>query len=441
MSKTTDQTPERTPEPTVEDAGRTGVLSAPKGTYDLLPPRSEAFAQVTNTYADAARRAGYGYVATPMFEDTALFQRGVGESTDVVSKEMYTFEDRGGRSLTLRPEGTAGVMRAVVEHRLLQGQLPVKLWYTGPNFRYEQPQSGRYRQHVQVGIEAVGVDDPALDAEVVAVADEGVRRLGLTDYDLRLTSLGCERCRPAYRSLLVRFLDGLDLDEATRARTALNPLRVLDDKRPEVRTQLEGAPLPPDHLCEDCAEHFATVRSLLESMGVAYLYDPFLVRGLDYYTRTTFELTHRRLGAQASIGGGGRYNGLVESIGGPAAPGVGYGLGVDRSLLACEAEGLDLAPSGRVDVFGVALGPAAKARLVVLLAGLRDAGVRADLAYGDRGMKGSMKAADRSGARYAVVLGERDLAAEEAQVKDLTSGEQVAVPLDRLVVHVAAAVG
>jgi histidyl-tRNA synthetase len=188
----------------------------------------------------------------------------------VVTNEMYPFEDRGGRSLTLRPEGTAGVMRAVVEHRLLQGQLPVKLWYTGPNFRYEQPQSGRYRQHVQVGIEAVGVDDPALDAEVLAIADEGVRRLGLTDYDLRLTSLGCERCRPAYRELLVRFLDGLDLDEATRARARLNPLRVLDDKRPEVRTQLEGAPLPPEHLCEECAEHFAAVRSLLDDAGVAY---------------------------------------------------------------------------------------------------------------------------------------------------------------------------
>jgi histidyl-tRNA synthetase len=431
MSQSTD----RTTDPT------RAALSAPKGTYDLLPPRSEAFAHVTSTYSDAARRAGYGFVATPLFEDTALFRRGVGESTDVVSKEMYTFEDRGGRSLTLRPEGTAGVMRAVVEHRLLQGQLPVKLWYTGPNFRYEQPQSGRYRQHVQVGIEAVGVDDPALDAEVVAIADEGVRRLGLTDYDLRLTSLGCEVCRPAYRELLVRFLDGLDLDDATRARARLNPLRVLDDKRPQVRAQLGGAPLPPDHLCAECAEHFATVRALLESLGVAYLYDPFLVRGLDYYTRTTFELTHRGLGAQASIGGGGRYNGLVESIGGPPAPGVGYGLGVDRSLLACEAEGLDLAPAGRVDVFGVPLGSQAKARLVVVLGALRAAGVRADLAYGDRGMKGAMKAADRSGARFAVVLGERDLAAGEAQVKDLASGDQVAVPLDRLVEHLADAVG
>jgi histidyl-tRNA synthetase len=416
------------------------TLSAPKGTYDLLPPRSEAFAHVVDTLSDAARRAGYGFAATPMFEDTALFTRGVGESTDVVSKEMYTFDDRGGRSLTLRPEGTAGVMRAVVEHRLLAGQLPVKLWYTGPNFRYEQPQSGRYRQHTQVGIEAVGVDDPALDAEVVAVADEGFRRLGLADYDLRLTSLGCAECRGAYRSLLVTFLEALDLDDATRARAAINPLRVLDDKRPEVRSQLADAPLPPDHLCEDCAAHFTTVRGLLDGLGVQYVYDPYLVRGLDYYTRTTFEFTHRRLGAQSSFGGGGRYNGLVESIGGPPAPGVGYGLGVDRTLLACEAEGIDLAPAGRVDVYGVGLGSTAKARLVAVAAGLRAEGVRTDLAYGDRGMKGAMKGADRSGARYAVVLGDRDLEAGEAQVKDLRSGEQVAVPLTSLVTHLAAAV-
>ena len=414
---------------------RPARLSAPKGTYDLLPPRSEAFTRVVNTYAEAARRAGYSYVATPMFEDTALFRRGVGESTDVVSKEMYTFQDKGGRSLTLRPEGTAGVMRAVVEHNLLAGQLPVKLWYTGPNFRYEQPQSGRYRQHVQVGIEAVGVDDPALDAEVVSVADDGVRALGLTDYELRLTSLGCDTCRPAYRALLITFLDGLDLDDATRARARINPLRVLDDKRAEVQAQLAGAPLPPDHLCEECAVHFAAVQRMLADLDVAVTIDKRLVRGLDYYSRTTFEFVHSRLGAQSSFGGGGRYNGLIESIGGPPAPGVGYGMGVDRSLLACEAEGIDLAPPTRVDVFGVPLGASAKTRLVSVLGALRRAGVRCDLAYGDRGMKGAMKAADRSGARFAVVLGERDLQAGEAQVKELASGQQVAVPLADLVAH------
>lgn len=422
---------------TDDTAGPIARLCAPKGTYDLLPPRSEAFNRVVDTYAHAARSAGYGYVATPMFEDTALFRRGVGESTDVVSKEMYTFEDKGGRSLTLRPEGTAGVIRAVVEHNLLSGQLPVKLWYAGPNFRYEQPQSGRYRQHVQVGIEAVGVDDPALDAEVICVADDGVRALGLRDYELRLTSLGCDKCRPAYRALLVTFLDGLDLDDGTRARARINPLRVLDDKRPDVQAQLAGAPLPPDHLCEECVTHFASVQALLADLDVAATIDKRLVRGLDYYTRTTFEFVHSRLGAQSAFGGGGRYNGLVERIGGPPAPGVGYGLGVDRSLLACEAEGIDLAPAARVDVFAVPLGEAAKRSLVTALGAMRRQGVRCDLAYGDRGMKGAMKAADRSGARFAVVVGERDLKAGQAQVKDLETGEQVAVPLDGLVAHLA----
>jgi histidyl-tRNA synthetase len=408
-------------------------FQAPKGTYDLLPPRSEAFKHVTDTLAAAASTAGYGYVATPTFEDTRLFVRGVGESTDVVSKEMYTFEDKGGRSLTLRPEGTAGVMRAIVEHNLLTGQLPVKLWYTGPNFRYERAQKGRYRQHVQVGFEAVGIDDPTLDAEVIAVSDTGMRSLGLRNYTLRLTSLGDEVCRPVYRERLVAFLAGLDLDEETRRRAEINPLRVLDDKREEVRRQLVDAPLPPDHLCDACAEHFATVQTSLDDLGVPYVIDKFLVRGLDYYTKTTFEFTHDGLGAQSSFGGGGHYDGLVRSLGGPDVAGVGGGLGVDRTLLACEAEGIDLTPPGRVQVFGIPLGAAAKRLLVGVAGELRRAGVAVDLSYGDRGLKGAMKAADRSGARYAVVLGERDLEAGSAQVKDLTSGEQQPVALTDLV--------
>lgn len=411
-------------------------FSAPKGTYDILPPESAAFLAVVEALSRPAILAGYGYVQTPLFEDTALYQRGVGESTDVVSKEMYTFHDKGGRSLTLRPEGTAGVMRAIVEHRLYAGQLPVKLWYTGPNFRYEQPQSGRYRQHVQVGLEAVGVDDPALDAEVVAIADDGYRSLQLTDYTLGLTSLGDEQCRPGYRRLLVEFLDGLDLDADTRRRVQLNPLRVLDDKRPDVQAQLVDAPLPPDHLCGDCAAHLESVQSRLRALGVPYVVSPRLVRGLDYYTRTTFEFTHRGLGAQASIGGGGRYDGLLETVGGPAMSGIGFGLGVDRTMLALAAEGRVVAEPARCQVFGVPLGELAAARLFVLVAELRRAGIAADLAYGGRGLKGAMKAADRSGATYAVVLGDRDIQAGTAQLKDLRSGEQIAVPLDSLVATV-----
>jgi len=410
--------------------------SAPKGTYDILPPVSQRWLAIVEALSAPARLAGYGYIQTPVFEDTELFVRGVGESTDVVSKEMYTFADKGGRSITLRPEQTAGVLRAVVEHGLFRGQLPVKLWYTGPNFRYEQPQSGRYRQHVQVGIEAVGTDDPALDAEVVWLAAQGFAGVGLTDFELQLTSLGDRTCRPAYREALSAYLRDLDLDTDTRRRSELNPLRVLDDKRPAVQEQLAAAPLITDHLCPACTEHFDTVRELLAELGVSYVDNPRLVRGLDYYTRTTFEFVHRGLGAQASLGGGGRYDGLLETVGGPALSGIGFGLGVDRTMLAARAEGLAVDDAARCDVFVVPLSAAAKHRAVLLVAQLRRSGVRTDLAYGDRGLKGAMKAADRSGARYAVVLGDRDLEAGSAGVKDLGSGAQETVRLTDLVATV-----
>jgi histidyl-tRNA synthetase len=406
---------------------------APKGTFDLLPPDSATFLAVRAALSAPARRAGYAYVETPIFEDTALFARGVGESTDVVSKEMYTFEDKGGRSLTLRPEGTASVLRAVLEHNLHRGALPVKLWYSGSFLRYERPQAGRYRHFSQVGIEAVGVEDAALDAEAVLLAVDAYAALGLRDVRLLLNSLGDRTCRPAYREALQAFLRGLDLDAETRSRVEINPLRVLDDKRPEVLRQLEEAPLAADHLCDDCKAHHEQVRALLAAAGVTFEDAPRLVRGLDYYTRTTFEFVHDGLGAQAAVGGGGRYDGLSESIGGPALPGVGWALGVDRTVLALRAEGVEPAVDDPVQVFAVPIGPEAVGPLFGIVTELRRAGIRADLAYGGRGLKGSMKAADRSGATRALVVGERDLADGVAQVKDLTSGEQVAVPLTELV--------
>lgn len=412
------------------------VIKAPKGVPDYVPPASASFVTVRDAITSAARRAGYGHIELPVFEDTTLFARGVGESTDVVSKEMYTFADRGGRSVTLRPEGTAGVMRSVIEHGLDRGQLPVKVCYAGPFFRYERPQAGRYRQLQQVGIEAIGVDDPALDAEVIAVADEAFRSLGLTGFRLELTSLGDDTCRPEYRERLQAFLSGLDLDEATRERARINPLRVLDDKRPEVRAQLEDAPLMIDHLSSSSAEHFESVRAHLDALGVAYEVNPRMVRGLDYYTKTTFEFVHDGLGAQSGIGGGGRYDGLMAQLGGQDLSGIGFGIGVDRTMLALEAEGIDPASAGRVDVYGVALGSAAKAALVPVLARFRRAEVRADMAYGDRGMKGAFKAADRSGAAVTIVLGEDELAAGTAVVKTMATGEQHAVPLDSVVEHV-----
>ena len=412
-------------------------FSAPKGVPDYVPPDSGTFLAVREALARPARLAGYGYIELPVFEEVGLFVRGVGESTDVVSKEMYTFADRGGRDLALRPEGTAGVMRAVIEHGLDRGQLPVKLWYAGPFFRAERPQAGRYRQLQQVGVEAIGSDDPALDAEVIALADDAFRSVGLTDYTLNLTSLGCATCRPAYREVLQGFLAGLALDEATAERARLNPLRVLDDKREAVQRLTADAPVMVDHLCRECSEHYDETRAFLTDLGISWTEAPRLVRGLDYYTRTTFEFSHARLGAQSGIGGGGRYDGLMESIGGQSLSGIGWGIGTDRTYLACRAEGLSVGPSGRCDVFLVPLGEPARHHLAGLAGRLRTAGVRVDLAYGGRGLKGSMKAADRSGAAAAVIVGDRDLESGEAMVKDLATGRQESVALSGLVGHLA----
>lgn len=412
-------------------SGKFQALSAPKGVPDYIPPASAAFIRVRDEFARQARVTGYQHVELPVFEDTALFARGVGESTDVVSKEMYSFEDRGGRSVTLRPEGTAGVMRAVIEHNLDRGYLPVKLNYAGPFFRYERPQAGRYRQLQQVGVEAIGVDDPLLDAEVIALADRSYRAVGLTGFRLELTSLGDANCRPAYREKLQAFLLTLPLDEATRQRAELNPLRVLDDKREEMRAMTADAPVMLDHLCEGCRAHFESVTRCLDAMGVTYVINPRMVRGLDYYTKTTFEFVHDGLGAQSGIGGGGRYDGLMAQIGGQDLSGIGFGLGLDRTLLALEAEGVTLDRiESRVDVFGVAIGDEARMRMSILVDQLRQAGVAADMAYGGRGLKGAMKGADRSGARFAIVLGDRELEAGEVQLKNLADQSQVSVALN-----------
>nr|WP_290184226.1 histidine--tRNA ligase [Corynebacterium glaucum] len=407
------------------------ALSAPKGVPDYVPPASATFIAVRDEFANQARIAGYQHIELPVFEDTTLFARGVGESTDVVSKEMYTFADRGDRSVTLRPEGTAGVMRAVIEHNLDRGYLPVKLSYYGPFFRYERPQAGRYRQLQQVGVEAIGVDDPLLDAEIIALADRCYRSVGLTGFRLELTSLGCGECRPAYREKLQAFLFDLPLDEETRHRAEINPLRVLDDKRENVRAMTEDAPLMLDHLCENCRTHFDTVTGTLEAMGVTYVINPRMVRGLDYYTKTTFEFVHDGLGAQSGIGGGGRYDGLMAQIGGQDLSGIGFGLGVDRTVLALEAEGITLdGVESRVGVFGVAIGDAAQARMALLIDELRANGISADMSYGGRGLKGAMKGADRSGAHTALVLGDRELEAGEVTVKNLETQTQRTVPLD-----------
>lgn len=399
------------------------IINAPKGVPDYAGTDGLDFLAVRNALSENAQLAGYNYIELPVYEDTNLFVRGVGESTDVVSKEMFTFSDRGDRSITLRPEGTAGVMRAVIEHGLDRGQLPVKLWYAGPFFRAERPQAGRYRQLQQVGVEAIGNDDPALDAEVIAIAYHGFKSIGLKKFTLKLTSLGCSVCRPPYRTKLQEFLKKLNLDEATQNRAAINPLRVLDDKREEVQKQLEDAPLQVNYLCQECTTHYDAVRKYLKLNNVAWEEAPRMVRGLDYYTRTTFEFDHPLLGAQSGIGGGGRYDGLMEQLGGQKLSGIGFGLGVDRTLLAAKAENLIIADHSVADIYLIALGEVAKDFVVQLCSELRASKIKSDMSFGDRGLKGAMKAADKLEAKYVVVIGEGELESGEFSIKRMSDGE------------------
>lgn len=408
-------------------------IQAPKGVSEYFPPRSKLFEFVRQSLIAPARSAGYQLMELPVFEDTELFTRGVGESTDVVSKEMYTFTDRGDRSITLRPEGTAGAMRAVIEHGLDRGALPVKIWYSGAYFRAERPQAGRYRQFYQVGIEAIGLDDPAIDAEVIAIADAGFKAIGLKKYRLEITSLGDAQSRAAHRIDLMKFIATLDLDEATAARAGLNPLRLFDDKREEMRAAMLKAPLLMEYLSDASRAHFESVKGYLDALRISYAHNPRMVRGLDYYTGTTFEFVHELLGAQSGIGGGGRYDGLMHELGGQELSGIGFGLGVDRALLAAEAEGVISVDGFVTDLFIIPLGDSAMVKALGLAMQLRNAGKVVEIAFGERALKGAMKAADKSGARYVVVLGDNEIATKSVELKDMNSGVSTSVTIDSLI--------
>ena len=398
-------------------------FQAPKGVSEYFPPNSEQFEFVRDQLINSAKLAGYSLIELPVFEDTEVFTRGVGESTDVVSKEMYTFEDRGGRSLTLRPEGTAGVMRAVIEHNLDRGQLPVKLFYSGAFFRAERPQAGRYRQFYQVGIEAIGYNDPEIDVEVIAVADSAFKALGLKQYKLNITSLGDSKSRDSHRTELVKFISSLKLDEETTARAKLNPLRLFDDKREEIKQAMSKAPLLLDYLNSESKAHFEEVKKLLTGLGIDYKINPRMVRGLDYYTGTTFEFDHPLLGAQSGIGGGGRYDGLMNSLGGSDVSGIGFGLGVDRILMATLAEECLPKEINQLKLFIVPITENSKTVAFNLISDLRNNGIICDMAYGDRGLKGGMKAADKSGARYGLVIGDDEISSGKCELKLMSSGE------------------
>jgi histidyl-tRNA synthetase len=405
-------------------------FQAPKGVSEYFPPNSEQFEFVRDHLINSAKLAGYSLIELPVFEDTEVFTRGVGESTDVVSKEMYTFEDRGGRSLTLRPEGTAGVMRAVIEHNLDRGQLPVKLFYSGAFFRAERPQAGRYRQFYQVGIEAIGYNDPEIDVEVIAVADSAFKALGLKQYKLNITSLGDSKSRDSHRTELVKYISGLKLDEETTARAKLNPLRLFDDKREEIKQAMSKAPLLLDYLSNESKANFEEVKNILAELGIAYTINPRMVRGLDYYTGTTFEFDHPLLGAQSGIGGGGRYDGLMNSLGGSDVSGIGFGLGVDRILMAALAEDCLPKEINQIKLFIVPITEKGKGAAFNLLSELRSNGINCDMAYGDRGLKGGMKAADKSGALYGLVIGDDEIASGKCELKLMSSGEVLSSTLN-----------
>jgi len=377
-------------------------FEAPRGTHDILPSQQPLWQWVTGQMQDVCSLYGYRRIVTPGFEDTDLIIRTSGGGSDVVQKETYTFEDRGGRSLTLRPEATAPICRAYIEHGLHREPQPQKLYTIGQMWRYDRPQKGRYREHWQLSVEAIGTDDPAVDAEVIQLYAELLRRLGVTRYTLELNSIGDTNCRPAYVEALSQWLDQHDaeLDEEARAKRATSPLRVFDVKSRRVREALTDAPKIGDALCDACREHFTEVRRFLDSYGVSYTLVPTLVRGLDYYTRTTFEFKSDDLGAQDTICGGGRYDGLIEEIGGPPTPGIGFGAGVERLLLSVPGE----REAQPVDVFFVTAETADRAKVVPLLAELRRRGLRADMDYAGRSQKGQLGQASRLHAGWTVIV-------------------------------------
>ena len=411
------------------------AIFRPRGTNDFLPADTAKWQELEALLRTMCREYGFGEIRTPLFEETELFQRGVGETTDIVQKEMYTFNDHGGRSLTLRPENTASACRAYLENKLYGQVQPVKLYYMGPMFRYEKPQSGRFRQFHQFGIEIFGSASAAADAEIIAFAwDLYQNRLGLKNLQLQLNSVGCPKCRAAYRKALQDYFRPHfnELCETCQSRFERNPMRILDCKSAEDQAIAKDAPLITDYLCEDCREHFEQVKAMLDAADIPYNLDPRLVRGLDYYTKTAFEIQVATIGAQSAVCGGGRYDGLIQEIGGESTPGVGFALGMERVFSALAAQGSDIETENELDVYLVVAGDQASAAAFRLADQLRRAGLTCELDYADKSFKAQMKAANRLQAAYAVIIGEDELASGQATVKDMAEGQQVSVPLEQV---------
>lgn len=405
------------------------ITKAPKGTVDLVPGQSDKWQVVEDVFRSEAELNGFGEIRTPVFEHTELFLRGVGDTTDVVEKQMYTFEDKGGRSITLRPEGTAGAVRAMLENGLYNNGYPVKLYYLTSCYRYEKPQAGRLRELHQFGVEMFGAAEPVADAQIIAMALSAFHRLGLEDVGLQINSIGCPTCRKAYhQALKAYFTERKDqLCDTCLSRLDRNPMRILDCKSPVCQELAKDAPKILDYLCDDCKEHFAKVQEYLTALEIPFTIDPGLVRGLDYYTRTVFEFPSKSLGF--ALGGGGRYDGLVEEMGGKPTPGLGFGLGLDRILMALDAQKTEFPQPMRCEVYLASMGEAAQKKAFLLTNKLHLCGVAADCDLCGRGLKAQMKYADKVGAQYTIVLGDNELETGKAELKNMATGEKKKISL------------
>lgn len=410
------------------------LTNAPRGTKDILPDTVGDWNYVEGEIRELCRRFGYSEIRTPIFEHTELFQRGIGEGTDVVDKEMYTFTDRGERSITLRPENTASAVRAYLQNKLYAQSNLVKLFYIGSMFRYDRPQAGRMREFHQFGVEALGEANPAVDAEVILLAMNLLEGLGLKDLELSINSVGCPKCRSKYRTMLQDFFRYKleDLCEDCRSRFERSPLRILDCKKDSDKPYMADAPKITDCLCEECAEHFAKLKELLTSAGISFTHDPRLVRGLDYYTKTAFEIKYPPLGAQSAVAGGGRYDGLIEEMGGNPTPAVGFATGLERLLLALESQNLLPEKNRSVDAYVVALGETAQAEGFKLLNSLRQQGLSAAMDFAGRSMKAQMKQANKLGAKYSVILGEDEISEGVVMLRSMEDSSQAKVPMNQV---------
>lgn len=411
------------------------LTKAPRGTKDILPQESYKWQYIENHIRKICHEFGFGEIRTPSFEHTELVQRGIGETTDIVQKEMYTFDDRGGRSITLKPEGTAPAVRAYVEHNLVQEAQPTKMYYITPVFRYERPQAGRLREHHQFGIEVFGAENPAADAEVISLAMTFYRRLGIENLKVNINSIGCPKCRKSYNEALKEyFRENFEgLCPTCQDRFQRNPLRILDCKSPECKEISKNAPLVLDHLCEDCRIHFEGLQEELKALEIPFVVDPHIVRGLDYYTRTVFEIISESIGAQSTVCGGGRYDNLIKECGGPDIPAVGFGLGIERLIITMEAYGCNIPKPEGPALFIAALGDTAKLRSSKLILQLRNAGISCERDLMSRSLKGQMKYANKINARFTIVLGDDELNRNIAKLKDMGNGEETEINITNII--------